>query len=97
MTGKIPEGLEVRRAVPKPVELQTVLATNENLPLIVEWIVLNGHHAVVGIDQLTIQTLEGPFTVRAGDQVLYGPRGFTRTDGGEEFSELYDDLGPVES
>lgn len=93
----IPEGLDVHSVRKKPAVVQSVLATDENMPLIVEWITDNGHHAVLGADQLTIQTIEGPFTVRAGDQVMRGLQGeFYRHEGGDFFKEAYDDLGPAD-
>ncbi|HEX8321623.1 hypothetical protein [Longimicrobium sp.] len=88
---------EVRRAMKKPVEIQSVKATTDNLREIVEWIEGNNHAAVLGEGQLIIQTLEGPFTVRPGDYVMRGIRGeFYRCDA-EIYSESYDDLGPAES
>lgn len=91
-----PEGLDVRDVRKKPLVIQTVTVTNENLPLIVQWIEDSGHHAVPdGQDQLIIQTLEGPFTSRVGDQVMRGVAGeFYRHEGGDYFKEIYDDLGP---
>jgi hypothetical protein len=92
----IPEGLEVQWARKKPVEVQTVLATAENMPLIVEWILVNGHAATLGEGQMTIQTLEGPFTVRPGDQVIRGLQGeFYRHEGGDFFRQAYDVLADV--
>lgn len=94
MSDIIPEGLEVRDVRKKPVDVQTVLVTTENLPLVVEWIVRNGHHAVLDTDQLTIQTIEGPFVARPGDQVMRGVHGeFYRHEGGDFFKEAYDDQG----
>jgi hypothetical protein len=87
----------IHRAMKKPVEIETVKASTDNLGRIVEWIKSLGHHAVLGDGQLIIQTLEGPFTVRPGDQVMRGVRGeFYRCDA-EIYDESYDDLGPVDS
>jgi len=95
VSDKIPEGLEVQDARKKPVTVQTVLVTPDNLASIVEWIVINGHHAVLDTDQLTIQTLEGPFVARPGDQVMRGIQGeFYRHEGGDFFKEAYDIIGP---
>jgi len=88
--------IQIRRALKKPIEIQSAKATVENLPKIHEWIEGHGHHAVLGADQLIIQTMEGPFTVRPGDFVMRGVRGeFYRCDA-EIYKESYDDLGPVE-
>lgn len=93
----IPEGLDVHNARKKPAVVQTVLASIENMPLIAEWINSNGHAATLGEGQLIIQTLEGPFTVRPGSQVMCGLQGeFYAHEGGEFFALAYDDLGPVE-
>jgi hypothetical protein len=96
VSNHIPEGLEVHRVQPKPVEAQAVHVTTDNIEQVTEWITGNGHSAVLGIDQLTIQTYEGPFTARPGDVVVRGLMGFQRTEGGDAFKETYDDLGPVE-
>lgn len=92
----IPDGLDVHHAKKKPATVQTVLATTENLALIVEWIERNGHAATLGEGQLIIQTLEGPFTVRPGTQVMCGLQGeFYAHEGGDFFKRAYEDLGPV--
>lgn len=94
---KIPEGLDVHAVKKKPAVVQSALATTENLALIHEWITVNGFAATLGEGQLTIQTLEGPFTVRPGTQVMCGLQGeFYAHEGGEFFKQAYDDLGPVE-
>ncbi len=94
---EIPEGLEVYSARKKPAVVQTVLASTENLGLIAEWINGNGHSATLGNGQLTIQTLEGPFTVRPGSQVMCGLQGeFYVHEGGEFFQQAYDVLSPAE-
>ena len=91
-----PPTLDIRWTMKKPVRIQAAKATVDNLPLVVDWIVGHGHHAVLGDGQLTIQTLEGPFTVRPGDMVMRGTRGeFYRQDP-EVYDENYDDQGPVE-
>jgi hypothetical protein len=95
MTTAPPEGLDVRDVRKKPLVIQAVAATTDNLDLIRDWIVDSGHHATRDTDMVVIQTLEGPFTVRAGDQVLRGGQGeFYRHEGGDYFQEMYDDLGP---
>ena len=67
--------LTLRTIRKRPVEVHAVRADAENLPLIVNWIKGEGHHAVLGNGQLIIQTLEGPFTVRPGDEVIGGCTG----------------------
>lgn len=95
MSNTIPEGLDVRNVRKKPLVIQSATATTDNLDLIREWIVGSGHHATRDTDMVVIQTLEGPFTVRAGDQVMRGVQGeFYRHEGGDYFTEIYDDLGP---
>jgi hypothetical protein len=91
--------LDIRRVRPKPVASQAVLATTENMRQIVEWVESNGHDATLGIDQLILQTFEGPFTIRPGDVVLRKPSGaFVREEGEPEiFDAAYEDLGPVTS
>lgn len=90
-----PAPLDIRRAMKKPMEVQSVLASEDNMALIVEWITSSGHAAHLGNGQLTIQTYEGPFTVRPGDYVMRGIRGeFYRCDP-EIYTESYDDLGAV--
>lgn len=91
--------LAIQQVRPKPVEMQAVLATTENLPQIVEWVQSNGHDATLGIDKLTLQTFEGPFTIRPGDVVLRKPSGaFVREEGEPEvFDKAFDVLGPVEA
>lgn len=90
----IPAGLDVRDVRKKPLVIQSVLVTTENIDLIVQWITESGHHAVRDTDQLTIQTLEGPFVARPGDRVMRGVKGeFYRHEGGEFYAEIYDDLG----
>lgn len=95
MSNTIPDGLEVLRVVPRPVEMQAVHVTTENIAQVTEWITVNGHAAIPGIDQLTIQTYEGPFTVRPGDVVLRTPLGFARTEGDDAFKASHDVLGPA--
>lgn len=93
----IPEGLDVHSVRKKPAVVQSVLATTENLSLIAEWINGNGHAAILGEGQLIIQTLEGPFTVRPGTQVMCGLQGeFYAHEGGDFFKQAYDDLGAFE-
>jgi hypothetical protein len=88
---------EIRRCRTKPVEVQSVKASTDNLGQIVNWIKDEGHHAVLGDGQFIIQTMEGPFTVRPGDYVMRGIQGeFYRCDP-EIYAASYDDLGPVES
>lgn len=95
-TNLIPGGLDVRTARKKPMNIQSVLATQENLSEIVDWIQANGHHAVLGADQLIIQTMEGPFTVRQGDYVMRGIEGeFYRCDP-SVYEKSYDDLGAAQ-
>src|SRR5690349_12810442 len=90
-----PEPLDIRTVESKPTRRQSVKATTDNLSQIVGWITENGHAASLGDGQLTIQTLEGPFTVRPGDQVLRGVQGeFYRVDP-EIYKESYTDLGPA--
>jgi len=92
----IPEGLDVRDVIKKPAVVQTVLATTDNLQDIFDWITVNGHDATMGNGQLTIQTLEGPFTVRPGDQVMRGLQGeFYQHQGGDFFQKVYADQGPA--
>jgi hypothetical protein len=89
----IPEGLAVHTVRQKPMNVQAVTVTQENLPLVVQWIEDNGHHAVLGNDQLIIQTMEGPFTVRIGDTVMRGIEGeFSRCDP-SIYEKSYDVLG----
>jgi hypothetical protein len=90
--------LEIQRVRPKPVEMQAVLATGANMSQIVEWVQGHGHEATLGIDQLTLQTFEGPFTIRPGDVVLRKPSGaFVREEGEPEaFDQAFDVLGRVE-
>lgn len=85
MTEFVSTGFKVIRARKKPVEVNVVHATTDNLSEIVDWIKSHGHSAVLGNGQLIIQTLEGPFTVRPGDVVIQGVVGeFYRCD-----SEIY--------
>lgn len=87
----------MERARWKPVDVVAVQASTGNLSRIVDWIKDQGHHAVLGEGQLTIQALDGPATVRPGDYVIQGRRGaFSRCDS-EIFTEDFDILGPVES
>lgn len=79
----------IRKAVTKPIEVQTAKATTENMAQILDWITSANHAAVLGDGQLIIQTLDGPFTVRPGDMVIQDPGGFTRVDG-EEFGKFYE-------
>lgn len=92
-----PPPLEIQRVRFKPVEAEAVLASAENMAQIVEWVQSNGHDATLGIDQLTLQTFEGPFTIRPGDVVLRKPSGaFVREEGEPEvFDAAFDVLGPV--
>jgi hypothetical protein len=91
--------LDIRWVSPKPVKMQAVLATAANMPQIVEWVQSHGHDATLGIDQLTLQTFEGPFTIRPGDVVLRKPSGaFVREEGEPEtFDQAFEVLGPVEA
>jgi hypothetical protein len=95
MSNVIPDGLEVLRVVPRPVEMQAALVYQENLEAVHRWITDNGFSAVLGTDQLIIQTFEGPFTVRIGDAVVRGPHGFTRAEGGDDFKAAFDVAGTV--
>jgi hypothetical protein len=95
MSNVIPDGLEVLRVVPRPVEMQAALVYQENLEAVHRWITDNGFSAVLGADQLIIQTYEGPFTVRIGDAVVRGPHGFTRAEGGDDFKAAFDVAGTV--
>jgi hypothetical protein len=89
----VPDGLDVRDCKAKPVTVQHVTVTTDNVPEVHAWITGNRHDANLGNGQLTIQTLEGPMTVRPGDEVLRGVQGeFTRCDP-DIFKESYDDLG----
>jgi hypothetical protein len=91
----IPDGLDVRAVRKKPMNVQAVLVTEESLAKVVDWIEANGHHAVLGNDQLIIQTLEGPFVCRYGDTVMRGIEGeFYRCDP-SIYEKSYDDLGPA--
>lgn len=92
----IPDGLDVRSVMNKPISVQAVRVTQENLETIVEgWIKANGHHAVLGADQLVIQTMEGPFVCRVGDVVMRGIEGeFYRCDP-SIYEKSYDDQGPA--
>lgn len=95
-TYTIPEGLDVHTVRKRPTLAQTVLATTDNMALIADWINDNGHAATLGEGQVIIQTLEGPFTVRPGTQVICGTQGeFSAHEGGEFFKQAYDDLGLV--
>lgn len=86
MTDFVSADFVIRRSRKMPVEVNTVQATTDNLAEIVGWIESNGHAAKLGNGQLTIQTLEGPFTVRPGDVVIQGVAGeFYRCD-----SEIYE-------
>jgi hypothetical protein len=89
--------LEIRRVRSKPFEAEAVLATGANMSQIVEWVQSHGHDATLGIDQMTLQTFEGPFTIRPGDVVLRKPSGaFIREEGEPEvFDQAFEDLGPV--
>jgi hypothetical protein len=90
--------LEIRRIRTRPMEMEAVHATAENMAQIVEWVQSFGHDATLGIDQLTLQTFEGPFTIRPGDVVLHKPSGAFAREEGEDavFKQAYDDLGPAE-
>lgn len=92
-----PSPLEIMRVTPKPVEMQAVLATTENLAQIVAWVEGQGHSATLGTGQLTLQTFEGPFTIRPGDVVLRKPSGaFVREEGEpESFEAAWTVLGRV--
>lgn len=73
--------LQILQVRSKPVDKQAAHATTDNLAEIVAWIQTEGGAATLGNGQLTIQTLEGPFTVRPGDVVLRGVAGeFYRCD-----------------
>lgn len=86
---------EVHECMKKPIKIQSAKATPDNMHQVLDWITGHGHAATLGVDQLIIQTLEGPFTVRPGDYVLRGVRGeFYRCDA-EIYEESYDDYGPV--
>lgn len=80
------EKLIIKRVRSKPQEMEAVLATAANMSQIVEWVHSHGHEATLGIDQLTLQTYEGPFTIRPGDVVVRKPSGaFAREEGEPEF------------
>jgi hypothetical protein len=93
-----PAPLTILSVRTKPVEMQAVMATGENMRQIVEWVQSHGHDATLGIDQMTLQTFEGPFTIRPGDVVLRKPSGaFVREEGEPEvFNQAFDVLGTVE-
>lgn len=87
--------LDIRRVEARPVQVEAVLVTTENLEQVADWINGNGHAARLGEGQLIIQTFEGPFVVRPGDRVLRGIRGeFTRCDP-DLYADSYTDLGPL--
>jgi hypothetical protein len=89
----IPDALDVRAVRKRPLDVQAVILNQDNLPQVHEWIIGNGHHAVLGNDQLIIQTLEGPFVCRFGDAVMRGIEGeFYRCDP-SVYEKSYDDLG----
>lgn len=98
LSNVIPDGLDVRTVMKKPIPVQAVRVTQENLETIVEdWIKANGHHAVLGVDQLVIQTMEGPFVCRVGDIVMRGIEGeFYRCDP-SIYEKSYDDQGAAVS
>lgn len=70
--------VELHRA--RPVTVESVVLSTDNLQQVADWIGEHGGAVVVGVDQLIIQTLEGPFTVRQGDRVVRGASGFRRED-----------------
>jgi hypothetical protein len=81
----------IRKVHRKPVEVQSVHATVENIPEIVDWIVGQGFAATLGEGQLIIQTIEAPATVRPGDYVVYEPsEGFVKVDA-DVYAATYDD------
>lgn len=81
----------VRPVQPRVLMMEAVRATTDNLGLITEWVQENGGAATLVGDRLHLQTLDGPFTVRPGDDVIRGPQGFFRTD---PELKLYDELTP---
>jgi hypothetical protein len=97
INNRIPADLDVRVVRNKPLDVQAVMVTQENLAQVHAWIESNEHHAVLGNDQLIIQTMEGPFTVRYGDHVVRGIEGeFYRCDP-SIYKQSYDDLGPAKA
>lgn len=70
--------IELHRA--KPVVRESAVLSTDNLQQVADWITEHGGAVKVGADQLIIQTLEGPFTVRVGDRVVRGASGFRRED-----------------
>jgi hypothetical protein len=87
--------LDIRKVRRKPAEMQAVVATADNLAQIVVWVTSNGHGATLGVDQLTLQTYEGPFTIRIGDVVLRQSNGAFIREENELYDEGYIDLGPA--
>lgn len=81
--------LLVRPVQPRVLLMEAARATPENLELLSNWIHENGGVANLQGDRLYLQTLDGPFTVRPGDDVIRGPQGFFRTD---PELKLYDEL-----
>lgn len=90
-----PEPFEftVLKARKKPVVIEFAVVPTGTMSAAVDWIHSHGGAATLGNDQLTIQTLEGPFTVRPGDVIIRGTAGeFYRHDP-ELFRENYEVLG----
>lgn len=85
--------IEIRTVRNRPVQVQAVRATTDNLQEISDWITGHGGATQLGNGQLIIQTLEGPFTVRPGDEVIRGLAGeFYRHEGGEFFEKAYEEI-----
>lgn len=92
---EIPEEYEfvVQKARKKPMVIEFALVMPGRMRDAVDWIHGHGGAATLGNDQLIIQTLEGPFTVRTGDVIIRGTAGeFYRHDPGL-FKENYEVLG----
>jgi hypothetical protein len=88
--------IEVRTVRPKPIDLQAVAATTDNLQEISDWLTELGQQNSLQGDRLYIQALDGPILVRPGDEILRGPAGFTRYEGGELFEAAYAETGWAE-
>jgi len=82
--------LLIRPVQPKVLMMEAASVTTDNMGLVAEWIAENGGTASLQGDRLYLQTLDGPFLVRPGDDVVRGPQGFFRTD---PELKLYEDAG----